>query len=287
MRVTVTGAAGTLGRVVVARLLERGYEVLGVDTRPVDIAGARTLPVDLRDLGQVYGALAGAGAVVHAGAIPAAGMRTPEMIYANNVEGTFNVFEAAATLGIRRVVYASSVAALGFPFQYRQSEPLYVPIDEAHPLLPQDPYALSKAAGEETAAAYARRGAGSAASLRFSTILHPRNYRQFIDRARDDPGASAPLLWSYVDLRDAVDACVLALTAPFEGHEPLYVTADDTTSALPTDLLLERYFPTVPRRPGDRPERWSLLDVARAAEVIGYRPRHRWRGALAEIEAAG
>lgn len=281
MRTVVTGAGGLLGRAVVSRLEEQHIEVLAVDKTANRTVGTRWLKADLCDLGQAYGALAGADAVIHLAAIPNPTGRPPEVVFTTNVISTFNVFEAAANLGIRRVVGASSVSALGFPWQHRWSEPFYLPIDENHPLVPQDAYGLSKANGEEIAAAYCRRGAGSAASLRFSTILSEDAYSRYVDKVRADPGAYAHLLWSYVDLRDAAEACVLALAAPFEGHQPLYITAADTGSDLPTDTLLDRYFPLVPRRPGDRPARWSLLDLTRAAVMLGYHPRHRWQDVLA------
>jgi UDP-glucose 4-epimerase len=273
MRIAVTGASGRLGSATVTALLEHGHEVVAIDNRPTSHRDVRSMQADLRDLGQTYGALAGAEAIIHLAAIPAPRGWPPEVVYATNVLSTFNVFEAAATLGIRRVVSASSVSALGFPWQHRWSEPLYLPIDEAHPLLPQDCYGLSKVQGEETAAAYCRRGAGSAASLRFSTILSQDALAQYVAGVHAEPQRHAHLLWSYVDLAVAADACVRAVDAAFEGHEPLYITADDTTSDLPTDTLLDRYFPNVPRRPGDRPARWSLLDVSRARQVIGYQPR--------------
>jgi len=287
MRVVVTGAGGRLGRAVVSCLQEEGVAVVGVDVKPWSTPGLTTRVVDLRDLGQVYGALAGCDAVLHLGAIPSPTGHPPEVVYANNVLSDFHVFEAAATLGIRRVVQASSVSALGFPYQHRRSEPRYIPIDEDHPLLPQDAYGLSKAAGEMTAAAYGRRGAGSAASLRFPTIVAPADYGPFIAHARADEAGSAPLLWAYIDLRDAARACLLALTASYEGHLPLYITAADTTSDQPTDDLLDRYYPTVARRaPADgtntrRTARWPLLDGRRAAQVLSFHPAHGWSDMIA------
>ncbi len=283
MRVAVTGAAGRLGSATVAALLAQNHEVVGIDQTLIANRDVRRIRLDLRDLGQTYGALAGADVVIHLAAIAAPVGLPPELVYATNVLSTFNVFEAAATLGIRRVVSASSVSALGFPWQHRWSEPDYLPIDEAHPLIPQDCYGLSKVHGEDVAAAYCRRGAGSAASLRFSTILTQEAYEPLIARTREDPYGQAHLLWSYVDVRDAADACVLAAEAAFEGHEPLYITADDTTSELPTADLLDRCFPAVPRLPGDRSPRWSLLEISRAARVIGYRPRYRWQEVLAAL----
>ncbi len=283
MRVVVTGAEGHLGREVVARLREEHIAVVRVDKNISGLLDEMAREADLRDLGQVYGALAGADAVVHLGAIPGPLGRPPEIVYANNVVGQFNVCEAAATLGVRRVVSASSVSALGFPFQHRWSEPLYIPIDEEHPLAPQDAYGLSKANGEEIAAAYCRRGAGSAASLRFPTILDGVLYNDVLDGVRDNPGGGAHYLWSYIDTRDAVEACLLALTAPFDGHQSLYVAADDTTSVLPTDTLLDRYYPSVQRRwrEGNGAPYRSLLDTRRATEILGFRAHHSWRSSTA------
>lgn len=308
MRVVVTGACGRLGSVVVKLLCAAGQEVQAVDleepraaqkrlqehehtgsTAPAEripVVQAAYRQVDLTDLGQVYGALAGASGVIHLGAIPSPMVHPPDVVFRNNVLAQFNIFEAAATLGIRRVVSASSVSALGFPWQHRWSEPDFVPIDESHPLVPQDAYGLSKSVGEQIADAYSRRGAGSAVSLRFSTILKEDAYAQFISRVRSDVGAHAHLLWSYVDLRDAARSCLLALNAPLEGHVPLFVTAADTTSDLPTDALLTRYFPKVPRRASAAhspapTERWSLIDNTRARDVLDYRPEHTWSEVLA------
>jgi UDP-glucose 4-epimerase len=308
MRVVISGANGHLGQSVVRLLLEQGYEVLAVDcVEPRDVyrrmqegtfgdlstaarreraAGLRYRQVDLSDLGQVYGALAGADAVIHLGAIASPSSHPPEVVFRNNVLGQFNVFEAAATLGIRRVVSASSVSALGFPWQHRWSDPLYFPIDEAHPLIPQDAYGVSKSVGEEIAAAYCRRGAGSAASLRFSSIISEDAYPAFVAHVRRDPGVDAHLLWSYVDVRDATRACLLSINASFEGHAPMFITSADTSADLPTKTLLERYFPNVPMREGVtqsaiQAERWALVDSTKASEVLDYRPDYSWPDVLA------
>jgi UDP-glucose 4-epimerase len=301
MRVVVTGACGLLGQMVARQLRARGHEVTAVDRLSPREAFERLRPpaagspeqaspgaggslryqqADLADLGQVYGTLAEAAAVVHLGAIASPVTQPAEVVFGNNVLGQFNVCEAADRLGIRRLVSASSVSALGFPWQRRWSEPLYFPLDEAHPLVPQDPYGLSKAVGEDILAAYCRRGAGSAASLRFSTIMAEDRYASFVEHVRRDVEAQAPLLWSYVDRRDAARACLLALEAPFEGHQPLFITSADTSSDQPTTALLDRCFPQVPRRAPPEgapfPDRWSLLDGRRAREVLDYAPQYHW-----------
>ena len=276
MRVVVTGANGRLGRVVVSLLLEQGIEVVGLDKEVAKQPGASMVRVDLCDLGQVFGAVAGADAVIHLGAIPSPRGRPPELVYFNNVMSQFNVFEAAARLHISRVVSASSISAFGFPFQHRWSEPLYLPLDEAHPLLPQDAYGLSKATGEEIAAAYCRRTGASAASLRISTIVDDSTVHQLLERVQQKPEDWASSLWSYVHVNDVAQACLLALTSPFDGHQIFHITSNDTTSERPTDELLDCWFPRVPRRSGSQDARWSLIDGTRAAGGLGYVPRYRW-----------
>jgi len=279
MRVAITGASGQLGRAAVVAALGESMEVICLDRIATRQAGVRSLIVDLADQGEVFHGVAGCQAILHLGAIPSPLAHPPEVVYGNNVMADFHVFAAAAALGITRVVHASSVSALGFPFQHRWSEPRYFPIDEQHPLLPQDAYGLSKAAGEDIAAAYCRRGAGSAASLRFSTILREDSYAEFIGAVHRDPGQSARYLWSYIDLRDAAMACIRALTGPYTGHQRLFIVADDTAANLPTETLLDRYFPTVPRRTPLQ-GRCSLIDGTQAREVLGFQPQYHWPGAL-------
>ncbi len=282
MRIAVTGASGKVGRAVVQTLLAHSIDVVAVDRVAGEGSHWPRIAANLQDLGQTVGALAGVDAVIHLAAIPAPVGLPPEVVYSNNAITDFNVFEAATILGIRRVVYASSISALGLAYHHRWFEPLYLPVDEDHPLLPQDCYALSKANGEQVAAAYCRRGAGSAASLRFSAVVALRDYREMVDATASTPESGKITFWSYTDLRDAAEACRLAATVQFEGHHPLYITADDTTSTLPTDTLLDRYFPTVPRRHGNDPACWPTFDGTRAANLIGFRPRHHWREALSE-----
>jgi nucleoside-diphosphate-sugar epimerase len=261
-------------------------EVVCLDRVSYPHPDLRTIIIDLEDTGQVFQAVAGCDAILHLGAIPSPTVHPADVVFRNNVMGEFNVFEAAAVLGIRRVVHASSVSALGFPYQHRWSTPLYVPVEEEHPLIPQDAYGLSKTVGEEVGAAYCRRGAGSAAGLRFSTILAEEAYADFIAGQLRDPGLGANVLWSYTDLRDAARSCALALTAPFTGYHPLYITANDTTSDVPTNTLLERYFPEVPRRPvpayGELSgAHWSVVDCSRASRLLDFQPEYTWRQVLA------
>src|SRR5262245_10431602 len=120
------------------------------------------LRADLTDYGQALGAVEGAAAIVHLANIPAPGLSTAAVTFNANVTMNFNVFHAAARLGLRRVVWASSETTLGLPFgggalgegSFMETEglpPRSVPVDEDHYPVPTTTYALSKVARETIA----------------------------------------------------------------------------------------------------------------------------------------
>ena len=155
-KIVVTGGSGKAGRAVVQDLLAHNYDVLNVDLLPPQERNAPYLKVDLTDLGQTIESLLGADAVVHLGAIPAPGLQTEEVTFRNNTLSTYNIFSAATTLKLQRVVWASSETTLGLPFE--REKPAYAPIDEEHPLYPESSYALSRVISEEMARQYMDMG---------------------------------------------------------------------------------------------------------------------------------
>jgi nucleoside-diphosphate-sugar epimerase len=275
VKVVVTGGSGLAGRHVVADLVKHGHDVLNVDTtKPSQNLSPYKL-VDVEDIGQVYGCLAGADAVVHLAAIPRPTFHTNEVVFRTNVMSLFNMLEAAATLGITRIVFASSVSVLGFPFFYQPLAPQYVPIDEDHPKLPQDPYALSKAVGETVAEAFVRRAGMTVVSLRFPWIHTPETFKEQLVPLWDDPASGASNLWAYIDGRDVAQACRLALETEVIGHEAFFVAAPNLFMKTPTVELVRRFYPKTEIRAGlDGNE--SLLSSVKAARVLGYRAQYSW-----------
>jgi nucleoside-diphosphate-sugar epimerase len=255
--------------------MEHGFDVVNVDLVPSD---GRTpfRRADLVDLGQTYGCLRDADAVVHFAAIPRPTLDVPEVVFRTNVMSTFNLLEAASTLGINRVVYASSVSVLGFPFFARPLAPEYVPIDEAHPLLPQDAYALSKRIGEELAAGFARRGSLTVVSLRFPWIHTPQTFAEQLQPLWQDPAAGASNLWSYIDTRDVAEAARLALAAEVAGHVPCFVAASDSFMPIPSRLLVADHYPATAIQE-DLADHASLLSSAKAEALLGFRAKQSWR----------
>ncbi len=275
MKVVVTGGSGLTGRHVVEHLVQIRYDVTSVDAvRPATQFAPYRL-VDMENIGQVYGCLAGADAVIHLAAIPRPTFHTNEVVFRTNIMTLYNVLEAAVTLSIGRVVFASSVSVLGLPFFYRPLSPQYVPVDESHPQLPQDPYALSKSLGEQMAEAFTRRADITIVSLRFPWIHTPQSFKEQIVPLQDDPAAGSTNLWSYIDARDAAQACRLALEADVTGHHPFFVAAPNTFMKTPTADLVRQYYPDAEIRPGLAANQ-SLLDSSKATRLLNFSPQHTW-----------
>jgi nucleoside-diphosphate-sugar epimerase len=291
-RICVTGASGQAGRAVVAELVEHGYHVVATDIATTrDDLESGALRADLTDYGQALETLKGAEGVIHLANIPAPGLCTPAVTFNANVTMNFNVFHAAASLGLRRVVWASSETTLGLPFgmsplqePFPEAEglpPRYAPVDEDHYPVPTTTYALSKVASETIAEHVSRWSGIPFVALRFSNIMVEDAYAEFPSVWRD-AHARKWNLWGYVDVRDVAAATRLAFEAPADAvaDSPCFIiAAADTVMNRSSPTLLAEVFPDVPltREVG---EFETLLAIDRARQVIGYEPRHSWRDHL-------
>jgi nucleoside-diphosphate-sugar epimerase len=273
MRVLVTGAAGHIGQHVLAELFAASYDVVATDLVPFDAPRAERVHIgDLQDADLVRKAVDGVDAVVHLGAIPHPNMDDHSALFATNCLTAHRVLDEAGRAGVRRIVAASSLAAVGLAWSPVPVSPLYVPLDEEHPSLLRDPYGLSKAVLEETARSTHRRWGTDLVCLRFPfTGSGERLRRQLADVAAD-PGAHRHDLWGWLDTRDAAAVVRRALEADLTGCHVLNVTAADTSSPLPSAELMDRYHPGVPAFSA-LPGRTSLFDTTASAELLGFVPR--------------
>jgi nucleoside-diphosphate-sugar epimerase len=240
------------------------------------------LRADLTDYGQATEVLRGCDAVVHLANIPAPGLAPPAATFNANMTMNFNVFHAAAALGLSSVVWASSETTLGLPFgggpeQFpgAPGELRYAPVDEGHFPFPATTYALSKVASEAVAAGIARWSGIPFTGLRISNIMEPAEYEQF-PAFWPDPHRRKWNLWGYVDVRDVALACRLAVEADLAGAGNVIIAAADTVMNRPSRDLLAEVFPAVPVT-GEVGEFGTLLAIGAARELIGYEPRHSWR----------
>ena len=281
-RILVTGGSGKAGHWIVKHLVESGYEVVNVDTRRPAIAQCRTIVADLTQLGQVVTAFSPFGTadrrpydgVIHMAAIPRAHDAPNDEIFRVNTLSTYNVLEACALLNIQRAVIASSESSYGICFASEFFEPKYVPIDEAHPQLPEDTYGLTKVLNEVTAETFHRRTGMQIISLRLGNILCPEDYDAV--RARfDHPEDRLRILWSYIDARDLGIACRLAIEKDGLGCVPLILAADDTSSNLPTQELIARFLPGLKTFKRPLTGRQALIANDRAKALLGWKQQFK------------
>jgi nucleoside-diphosphate-sugar epimerase len=288
--VAVTGGNGQVGRGVIRELNDHGYRTVNLSrsSRREDVAdGYRR--TDLLDAGEVYGSLAacGADAVVHLGMVPNPEDSPGYVTFESNVMTTYHVLEAAQNLGIDSVAVASSMSALGAGFDPDPVRLDYLPVDEAHPVDPRDPYALGKRVLEVTADGVGRRNDGPTVStLRFPIVMDDETIREiFVDSdrslaaIRDAPyyHSVRNTLFAYVHLDDLAALFRLCIEADFDGHETFWASAPDTTVDLPTaDLVAEEYSGVRVETEGfDGYE--TLVDTSKARELLGWEAEKSWR----------
>ena len=286
-RIVVTGGAGRLGRLVVAQLIERGYDVLAVDRVPARDLPCRTLVMELTDAAAVYDVLSGADAAIHLGAVPGPTSQPASTTFQNNVLSTFHIAEAAAALNLKKLVFASSVFTLGWVEDAHRYWPRYVPVDEEHPLTPFEAYGLSKVVGEEICAAASRRKGMPIVSLRIMNVIWPDGYSSWpaIPPTPDNPVRF--VMWPYVDGRDAARSCWLALEAHTTGHEAIFIAAADIRFDRPTHELLAAVAPPSLEIRGKLNSRASVISCDKARRLIGYEPQHSWQIETRDPTSAG
>lgn len=283
-RALVTGAAGRVGRAVVADLVNVGFEVRPTDRPEQALSpdGVQIVPADLADPDAVRELAEGCEAIVHLAAYPSPIGRPGHEVFANNCLATYHVLAAAVDAGVERVAMASSCSAYGMPWAHRPFSPLYVPLDEDHPLLPQEAYGLSKQVDERTAEMFTRGHDLTVTALRFHWVATAEEIHARAKELASDPqdGRAAPELWGYIEIGDVARACRLALDAP-AGFHALNICAADTLSDVPTAELIARQHPTTEVRSSleDTTSPWS---IARAREVLGFVPQ--WSRAHGQLD---
>ena len=131
MHILVTGGAGKVGLAVVRWLLAHGHNLRVLDLSAETIQeGVDYRRCDITDYSSLLPHLDGMDRIIHLAAIPTPMMAPAPELFHINVAGTFNVFQAAAEAGIRRIASASSINTLGYNFGVRPFKLSYFPIDE-------------------------------------------------------------------------------------------------------------------------------------------------------------
>ncbi|HEY1234577.1 MAG TPA: NAD(P)-dependent oxidoreductase [Candidatus Binatia bacterium] len=285
MRVLITGGSGRLGQAVVRELFTHGQQVAVLDiakpreclcpTYAVDLTKTQGLATHFKSIDGVVHLARQRFPYTETGFNP----ETQRWDFSDrfgdaerfnlNVAMTNNILAAAETAAVNKIVCGSSLAVYGFYYSRITVVPDHLPIDEDHPLGPQDPYGLTKLVGEKLCDAAAARSDIQIASLRFSGIYTEAHRALILERKKSPLIRGSGALWSYIDARDAARACRLALEAKFSGHEAFNICAPETFMDTPTSELVKKYLPGV-KLTRAMSGRESGYDVAKAKRMLGF-----------------
>jgi nucleoside-diphosphate-sugar epimerase len=298
MRWAISGGAGFLGLHLARRLLAEGHEVRSLDLVPLDEPGLDVQEVrgDIRDEAAARELVDGARILIHAAAaLPIRGGRGE--IRSVNVDGTLNLLSAASLAGVRRVVFISSTAVYGVPEKH--------PIEEDDPLDGVGNYGESKIEAEEVCRAFMRRGL-DCVIIRPKTFIGPERLGVFeilFDWIREGrriyvlgDGSNRYQLLAVDDLVDAIVRSASRRAAAGAtinvGAKEFGTVRSDLQALIDHAGSLSRITP-IPVRPAElvlrglelarlsplvewhykTAHRDSFVDVSRAEELLGWKPR--------------
>lgn len=292
MRVFFTGGLGKAGRHAVAYLREQGHRVLNADVAAPMSPGDDTLRVDLTDAGEVFNAMTAFGkfsdldapaeegpafdAVVHFAAVPCILMRPDNQTFMVNTMSTYNIIDAATKLGIKKVIIASSETTYGICFAKGELKPEYIPVDEDHPTVPHDSYAMSKICNEATARSFQARTGVDIYALRINNVIEPHEYAENFPAFVADAGLRRRNIFGYIDARDLghmVDCC---LKTDGLGYEVFNVANDDTSVGMPSEQVAAQFYDGVPIKTPLKGHD-TFYSNAKAKKMVGFAPQHGWR----------
>ena len=219
---------------------------------------------------------------MHFAAVPRILLTSDAATYATNVLSTYNVLEAATRLGVRKVVFASSETTYGICFAQGERRPLYVPVDEDHPTVPEDAYAMSKVADEVTARSFQARTGADIYGLRINNVIEPHEYAEMFPPFLADPSLRRRNVFAYIDTRDLGQMVQRCLETDGLGYEVFNVANADMSVAATT----RRGPGALLRRGGAAPARWAATRPStpstRPATSSGTPRSHSWRDVLAD-----
>ncbi|WP_299536497.1 NAD(P)-dependent oxidoreductase [uncultured Streptomyces sp.] len=206
--VLLTGAAGGLGTLMRELLPAHGYELRLLDLVPVE-GEPDAITADLADKEALREAVRGVDAIIHLAGISLEA--SFDKILRANIEGTYNLYEAAREEGVRRIVFASSNHAVGYTPTPRPGDPL-LPVET--PRRPDTFYGLSKSFGEDLAQLYWDRHGLETVSVRIGSCF-------------PEP-TSVRMLSVWMSPADGARLFHAALTAPDVGHRVVYGSSANT-----------------------------------------------------------
>lgn len=275
MKITVCGGNGRLGKHLSAEL-KKTHDVMVFDkNEPVD-KDVNYYRGDILNIEDCRKAMKGSDVVVQLAAIPDPMSDPPEKVFGINTLGMYNIHQAACDLNIKKVVHASSDSSYGFNFRLNNEIllPEYLPLDEAHPQKPSDPYSLSKKVGEDIALNFTRRYGLYTVALRICWVWYPEEI-EIQRKVSKDPSLWEGFICGYVDYRDAVQAFRLAAEVECrKKFEVFLISAGDNGTEFETKDLINRRYSNNVKLTMEIKGRESVFDCTKAKCLLGYQPKY-------------
>ena len=290
MRILFTGGSGKAGKHSINYLVEHGHSLLNLDQVNLEHPKVLTRFADITDAGQVFDVMGSYAnydeldkaigipkfdAVVHFAAIPRLLMTSDNECYRVNTLGTYNVIDAAIKMGVQKVIFASSETTYGICFANGELKPNYLPIDEEHPTIPEDSYAMSKVVNEATAKSFQRRSGIDIYGLRINNVIEPHEYIENFPKFLKDPDLRRRNIFSYIDARDLGQMVQKCLNTDGLGFQIFNASNDDHSVGLSSKELIDRYYKDVPIQSDKIPQ--SFYSNEKAKRLLGFKPEHCWR----------
>lgn len=280
--ILVTGAAGLLGRAVVANFNNAKSLIRAVDysTIPSELAdqGIEYHQTDLRDINFVLQLVEGVESIVHLAAWPTPHATTPASVWSDNVQITSNLVAASQQQRVRKIIYASSQSVLGLAWAQLVIAPDSLPVDEEHACRPTDLYSMSKLAGERLMQFLAQVAPIEIAALRFPVIWEHRNFTENIASRINTPKQGAKSQWAYVDTRDAARAVALAIEGDWNGYQCVNIASQH--AFLPDSDIqsaVREWYPGLDWSGSDLGTDEAIFSSKKAKQLFGFESRYSWR----------
>jgi nucleoside-diphosphate-sugar epimerase len=260
------------------RFLQSGYQVRALTHKSEwDDCPTEQMQVDTLNPKSLSSGFEGCEAVIHLAALPSPMSGSDMEVFESNAVGTFNVLQASGELGIKHVSIASSDCAWGCTFNKKPLVPEYFPLDEMHPVHPDNSYGLGKKALEAIADGFAQRYDMSIATMRITHVVRPFEYEEgsrFMEWM-SNPDLGPRNFWAYIDVRDAAQAFRLGIEVNLCGHEVFSINSDVNRCMMPVSELISRHYPGTELR-SEFTNHESLLCNSKAKRLLGFVPHFRW-----------